>query len=261
MRAALAALITVLGVLVPLPAVAATGCSTWIHRATLVGYDEEQAAGIEASARWGAGAEVDLRHTSDGRLVLSHDNTLSRVTGGADKRRVESMTWTELQQVTLLGGGRIISLRTALRAARDSGAGLMVEIKQYDLDRSWWDSTGLPALGEVIRATRMQGRVYVGGVGRVEFMRQHPDLLTFYRVDADETLTAAQYADQGDLVQLDEAQYDPALVSALKALGVRVGTRNVYTREKFRIAWAAGLRMFQSQRGGMVNNWCREEQG
>lgn len=62
--------------------------------------------------------ETDVRVTRDGELVVFHDAQLRRVTG--HDGRVSDHTLTELSAMTVLGSGRLISLREALTAFPDT---------------------------------------------------------------------------------------------------------------------------------------------
>ena len=58
--------------------------------------------------------ETDVRATSDGIAVLSHDADLRRLTVRPD--RIADMTFAELQSVDLVGGASFVSLAAALAA-------------------------------------------------------------------------------------------------------------------------------------------------
>ncbi len=57
--------------------------------------------------------EIDVRLTSDGKLVLSHDGDLVRTAD--DPRRISQLTLKELQKIPLLDGSTMLSLTQALR--------------------------------------------------------------------------------------------------------------------------------------------------
>ncbi|MGV9713248.1 glycerophosphodiester phosphodiesterase [Gordonia sp. NPDC003424] len=68
---------------------------------TMAAFDAAVAAGFRY-------LETDVRATSDGRPVLSHDSRLTRL---ADvDEAVESMTWNELQQIRIGGSEQVASL-------------------------------------------------------------------------------------------------------------------------------------------------------
>ncbi len=73
------------------------------HRGNHKDYPENSLASIRAAARIGADfAEVDVRDTSDGRLVLMHDSSVDRTTDGTGE--VRDMSWEQIQQLNLDGG-------------------------------------------------------------------------------------------------------------------------------------------------------------
>lgn len=237
-------------------------CRVIVHRAKLAGFDEEQVAGITASARWGWGAELDARVTRDGKVVLVHDDTLKRITGGTDTRRPEDMTLAELAAVPLVHGGRPLPLWAGLRAARKAGVRVMVEVKRYPLHRDAWDDHGFDYLARAITATKTTGRAFVGGVGATHFHTAYPGHRGFIRVDTNDPTTVAGVDAMtwhpGDLIQLGASHYDLALVKGLRALGHPVASRNAFTAEQVAAGHAAGLRLFQEDRGGRLRNHCQE---
>ena len=86
----------------------------------------------------GFGFECDVKLAPDGTLFTFHDDTLSRVTGGADRRRCEDIPWEELQRVNVGGAGkwkgtpydgtRPALLSEALALARD-GRWIYLDVK------------------------------------------------------------------------------------------------------------------------------------
>jgi glycerophosphoryl diester phosphodiesterase len=74
--------------------------------------------------------ELDVRVCASGDVVVVHDETLERITAGADTRAVAALTLPELLAVDLPGGARIPSLAEALAFARERRAPLNVEMKR-----------------------------------------------------------------------------------------------------------------------------------
>lgn len=263
LAAALAAMAVALGVVtlgpVAAPAPAATApktCRAIIHRAFHHGYDEEQAAGITASARWGWGAELDLRVTADGKVVLVHDDSLKRITGGTDLRAAEDLTYAEVTSVPLKRGGRVLGLWEALRVARAAKAKLLLEIKRYPQHQTAWDTTGVDYIARAVRTTGMTQQVYLGGSGQVELHAFAPDLLTFYRTAPHDVLDATKLAAKGNLIQLSPTFYDAQLVTDLRLLGAKVASRNAQTTPMVHAAYAVGLRTMQANKGSIVRRGC-----
>lgn len=102
------------------------------HRGVLDdGAIENTLPAFEAAARAGADAiELDVRTCATGELVLMHDPTLERVTGGADTRAVAEMSLADLAHVELPGGARVPALTEALALARAHGLAVNVELKR-----------------------------------------------------------------------------------------------------------------------------------
>ncbi len=235
-------------------------CIAAVHRAKLLPFDEEQKRGIRASVTWGWGAELDVRLTADNQLVLVHDDSLRRVSGGVETRGAEQLTLAEVTAVPLARGGRVITLADGVLAARRSGAKLMVEIKRHGRYPTRWDEVGLPALASTLRKLGMQDRVYVGGPGSVAYSLLAPGLPTFYRTSPDHPVDVAWIVDQGyDIVQLDPTHYDPDVIAQLRAAGIQVGSRQINTKASLTTAYAAGLRFFQADRGRLVQTWCSKQ--
>ncbi len=85
---------------------------------------------FEQARRQGARAiELDVRTCAGGDVVVYHDETLDRMTGARDARRVSDVPWDDLRRVDLLGGGSIPRLSDVLAWARANGVGVNVEMK------------------------------------------------------------------------------------------------------------------------------------
>lgn len=102
------------------------------HRGARSLAPENTLEGIRAAARCGADrVEVDVRLSRDGALVLMHDETVDRTTGGTGK--VENLDLTELKALDA-GGQKIPTPQEALAVARELGLGLVVEMKEEGLE-------------------------------------------------------------------------------------------------------------------------------
>lgn len=233
-------------------------CRSVVHRAYLKGFDEEQAAGIARSAKWGWGAEVDATVTRDSRVVLVHDARLTRVTDGADRRKVSDLTYAEVRRVPLAKGGRVLGWWDAVRTAKKAGARLMVEVKNYRTNEALWEAGGLDRLANAIRKQGMTKRVYLGGAGVSDMLRdRYPDLKTYVRVSA--PVTPLEDVAGHDLVKLLDAALNPANIAALKTAGHGVTSARVTLTtdpDWIRGAHADGINVFFTNRGGFVKRAC-----
>ena len=95
------------------------------------GVVENTLQAFEAAVREGAEAvELDARTCASGELVVLHDETLERITDGADTRAAAHLTLSELSRVELPGGARVPSLAEALAFARERNLPVNVELKR-----------------------------------------------------------------------------------------------------------------------------------
>jgi glycerophosphoryl diester phosphodiesterase len=95
------------------------------------GMVENTLAAFEAAIAEGADAlELDVRLCASGELVVLHDPTLARVTGGADPRAAADLPLPDLARVDLPGGARVPSLAEALAFARARSVPVNVEMKR-----------------------------------------------------------------------------------------------------------------------------------
>jgi len=110
------------------------------HRGLHEVYPENSLAALRAAAQAGIPiAELDVRHTLDGELVLMHDDTLDRTTNGSG--RVEDFTLAEIQQLVLKKGVQtepeslfVPTFQQALELARETGLVLYVDQKTHRWD-------------------------------------------------------------------------------------------------------------------------------
>ena len=112
------------------------------HRGHSEGAPENTFAAFEKAVEFagrGVTCETDLRITSDGELVLIHDQTVDRTTDGHGL--VRDMTYAELEKLSAGGwfnaefaDERVPRLRDALQFARDRGIIYQLELKTYNLD-------------------------------------------------------------------------------------------------------------------------------
>lgn len=69
---------------------------------------ENSLAAFRRAREYGYGVELDVQFTADRQIVVFHDNTLTRICGV--DRRVDEMTYAELQSLQLLGSDQYIPL-------------------------------------------------------------------------------------------------------------------------------------------------------
>ena len=91
---------------------------------------ENSAKAMGLAVENGYGIELDVQLTKDEKVVVFHDATLNRICGVDAK--VNSMTYAELQQLTLLNSGEKIPLFSDVLKIIDGKVPLIMEIKMVD---------------------------------------------------------------------------------------------------------------------------------
>ena len=83
---------------------------------------------VSAGADW---IELDVQRSRDGQLVVIHDETVDRTTGGTG--RIANLTLEQLRELDAGGGERIPTFREAIRLAKEAGVGFFPEAKSASL--------------------------------------------------------------------------------------------------------------------------------
>jgi glycerophosphoryl diester phosphodiesterase len=106
---------------------------------------------FERARQQGARAiELDVRTCAGGDVVVFHDASLDRMSGGQDVRMVRAVLLSALRRVDLGGGARVPALAEVLDWARVQGIAVNVEMKH--------DVPSRPALArETLRVVRAAG--------------------------------------------------------------------------------------------------------
>lgn len=91
------------------------------------GIPENSLPAFAAAVQSGYGIELDVQITKDGKIVVFHDSTLSRMC--KTDARVRSKTYQELSELELLETGNRIPLLTEVLELVDGKVPLLIEIK------------------------------------------------------------------------------------------------------------------------------------
>lgn len=92
------------------------------------GRAENSLSAFSAAAKEGFGIELDVRLSKDGKMVVFHDDTLTRV-AGIDKR-VDSLSLDELKKCHLLGTDDTVPAFREVLELIDGRVPLLIEIKE-----------------------------------------------------------------------------------------------------------------------------------
>jgi glycerophosphoryl diester phosphodiesterase len=122
------------------------------HRGAHQRNPENTLAAVDEAANLGCDfAELDVRATSDGELVLMHDATVDRCTDG--KGKVVEMTFDATRLLDAGQGNKVPSFDEALRLASMRDIGIYIDVKQ----------ARPAALVERVRRWKMEDRCVVYG--------------------------------------------------------------------------------------------------
>ncbi len=88
---------------------------------------ENSVEAFRLAAAEGYGVELDVQLSKDGQVVVFHDDTLERVCGV--DRRVDELTYAQLQQLRLCGTEHTIPLFSQVLAAYNGAGPMIVELK------------------------------------------------------------------------------------------------------------------------------------
>lgn len=198
------------------------------HRGGAALRPENTLAAFEHAASLGADViEMDLRVTRDGAIVLMHDATVERTTGG--KGRVDALTLAQLRELRVPALAEVFERLPAMR--------MNLEMKQFDAAQA----EGLCAL---VRQHGMSPRVLVASAGdepMQAFRRACPEVAT--------ALTASEarwFAALRDVYPLPAAALEipdavSYLVPAALARGLKVYVWTVNDPARMRELMQAGV--------------------
>jgi glycerophosphoryl diester phosphodiesterase len=119
------------------------------HRGARHAAPENTLAAFELSRQEGAdGIELDVRLDRDSNVIVLHDPTLARVTGGAEARHAEDIPQSELARLDIGKGERVPLLADVLAWAKEHEQRVNVELKSDVKNRRLL----LQRVAEVVRA-------------------------------------------------------------------------------------------------------------
>ncbi|HEX9514074.1 MAG TPA: glycerophosphodiester phosphodiesterase family protein [Puia sp.] len=219
-------------------AMAATACTTWSQSATLprskhpfiviahrgnhTHVPENTLASIREGIRCGVDyVEIDLRTTKDGYLVLSHDASVGRMTGG--KGNVKDLTLAEIKLLTLKSpdsqSGKVYHIpefREVLQLCKGGRMNIYLDFKDADVDQTW----------SQIRQAGMEKQivVYLNKPEQYGLWRKAAPLMPLMTSLPDEVKTpedAARFLQQKPIEVLDNV-YDTTLLSVTRKMGIAV---------------------------------------
>jgi glycerophosphoryl diester phosphodiesterase len=232
------------------------------HRGASAKAPENTLAALDRAWRDGATlAEIDVRLTRDGHVVLMHDRSVERTTDG--RGPVEAMTREEVRALDAGGwfgpafrGERVPELRDVIRWARGKLV-LLVELKNYPCR----DLPLAERTVELIEATGSSGYVVPAGFDHVllrEIKRAHPHWAVemIYNARLPDPAAAVRAAG-ASLVSAEPEFVLPQDIALLHGAGAAVLTTLARPEDAPRLlAW--GVDVFESDDPAMVVAALRE---
>ena len=196
-------------------------CFVSAHRGDRTAGADNSANAIMSGVALGADQiEIDLRESDDGEIFLFHDRYLrtrnSHCPDALVDSDVETLTWRELQQCTIIRssgenrGERLLLFRDALTMIQSSKSRLALDLKG--------DSP--LAIREILRLARAAGVsgslvIQSNAISQLrKLKRAYPEVQTIYRVsNADGVAVALRFLP--DIVHVEPEQLTPETVSAI----------------------------------------------
>ena len=108
-------------------------------------YAENSLSAFRRAKEFGFGIELDVRLSSDGEVVVFHDDVLDRVTNG--KGKVKDYTAKELSELSLMGTADGVPTLREVLSLIDGAVPLLVELKETGSDHSISERTAELLLG------------------------------------------------------------------------------------------------------------------
>lgn len=101
------------------------------HRGCGQQYPENTVRAVRQSAKYLQTVEIDVRRCASGELVVFHDETVDRLTGGSGA--VADLAWDELRELEVLDSGEPIPSLEEMLAAFPAGVTAQIELKEAGL--------------------------------------------------------------------------------------------------------------------------------
>jgi glycerophosphoryl diester phosphodiesterase len=119
--------------------------------------------------------EVDIRATRDGRVVLTHDDSILLSEGASG--RIDALGWARIEAASRAGGEQVLCLEDLLDAVPADACVLNLDAK---------DHGALTAAAEVVRSRRREDGVFFSGLDEsgIQLARERlPDFRYLFNAD------------------------------------------------------------------------------
>jgi glycerophosphoryl diester phosphodiesterase len=193
------------------------------HRGEHIQHAENSIAAIQSAATLGADyVELDVRTTSDGKLVLMHDQTVDRTTDG--QGAVRELTLEQIRSLHLRGyGDAVPTFDEALEAARG-------RISIY-LD---WKYASPEAIFQALSAHGMLDHVVVyGGQGELKQLQElAPGIRVMPEADDKASLDRSAKMLSPVVVAFDQSDFKPELIRQALDMKAEIFVDRLWDQDK-----------------------------
>lgn len=189
------------------------------HRGEHLAHPENTLPAFQAAIDAGADFfELDVRTTSDGRLILMHDGTVNRTTNG--KGAVRDMTFEQIRALDAgarfpekFSGTKVPTLEEALNLARGR-IGVYVDCK----------AIAPAALVEALEKADMSPHVVIyGGAAFLKAVKSlRPDLLVMPEADSADQLTKMLADFSPRVIAFDAGDFKDDVIAVARRSGARI---------------------------------------
>lgn len=201
------------------------------------------------------GIESDVHMTRDGKLVIFHDDEVSRTSNGHGY--IRDMTYDELHALDIgawkdpaFAGEHIWTLEQLLDFCRQTGLVLNLELKNGDVFYPGLEQR----VCDLLRERRMQEQVFVSSFNHHSmgiFKQLCPEVETglLYSSPLLDTLDYAKRSGANNMhPRFAVLSYQPELMDGLHAMGMKVNTWTVDEEDDIRDMLSRGA-------DGIISNW------
>ena len=173
------------------------------HRGEHLSHPENTLAAYQAAADAGADYfEVDVRTTSDGRLVLMHDATVDRTTNGHGE--VRAMTFAQIRALDAGGGAQVPTFEEALHLAAHAKTKVYVDCKDV-----------VPAeLVAALKNTGMSSNVVI--YGKLAFLKEVRGLRVMPEATSVANMATIAAELSPSVIAFDHRDFQPEIIRLAK---------------------------------------------
>lgn len=211
-------------------------------------FTESSFEAFEDQLKRGFGLEFDVQFTKDERIILSHDQTLARISNGVDRRRIGELNLSELLSLTF-NSCRLASLSELLACISLYGSmrdqWFAVHVKH------WWQSEHYLDLlvGELSAVDHLRFFIFDVTPASADYLKRrdsrlqiaasvaHPFDIHRYNASVGGTLVDM------DTVLASKQVFDWAWLDEWDRVGENGKKKSLYTKEVFDALRHAGMRI------------------